>query len=401
MGKWIDVTPEKWYFNDVEEIMGITVNDVPLYSSIKYNAFVENKHALDYEFVTTVDKLIEFRLDTVVYPNENNPLIVYVNGLVVACDEIKPNTPEGKTYIKLRRPVSIGSSVRVLYAGEPKFNVMCSDLAGVSIMDTPSLEGNVVRTLGFHETIDYIGDSNNFYQTADGFVYKDHRVRVVPAGISCPICGPVQYPSALLVLDDGYSYLYDPFQGYSSEVVKHLGRQLKRVDSTDQFIHGNEYTINEGRIIVPYELNNEVLEVSILERNNQGIIKTNFKRLRPTSNSIVYNNRFFPDIYTTRAEFFTVMNLLRIAMTYKFTDSEPWRSTKTTSRFTDVQAMLNTGTPWWWENIRDIEEMKLSDGSYLIVGRGDGTLGIEHNITRAEMVVIIDKFRQWLIETFK
>lgn len=399
MSRWVDVTPDKWFYNDIEDLTNLIVDGTPYFAGIDYNMFQDGKQAIDYEFVVTQDKTIEFRIDSVVYPSDSNPIVVYVNDLIVACDEIKPNNPEGQTYIKLRRSVKSGSTVRVKYVGEPKYVIKSCAAEGTPIRSTANASGQVVRTLGFNEVVAYVGDYNNFYKVEDGYMQKDSRARLVPLGVG----GSVQYPSALLLIDEGFSYLYNPYEGYSSEIVKFNGKQLRRVNSTNDFILGEEYCIAEGRIKVPYVLNNEVLDVTILQKNELGIIKSKTIRLRPTSSVIIHQNRFFPDITTSKAEFLTVLNRLRILLTKQFTDSEPWRSNKSTSRFSDVHALVNRGTPWWWVNVRDIEEMKMPDGSYLLNSREpiNSFLGIELNITRAEMVELIDKFRIWFIESFK
>lgn len=414
--KWLDVTPDKWFYRDINELTDIIVkvkqlnnngevveSEQNFYSGIAYNDFISGKEAVDYEFIAT-NKQIEFRIPSVVNPTSNNPLVVYVNGINVAIDKITPNSPSGKTYIKLTRPLREGSVVRAVYSGEPKMSVF------IGKDNTPvlfSIESSlIVDYLMRGDHVNLVSESGNYYQVSyprhkNVFIEKTDAVRIAPAVIT----GNPTYPYANLTFDSGYSYLYDPYEGYTSEVVKCNGRQLMRVESQNDLGFPDRYYIDtqNNRIYVSYELNKETIEANFLERNLSGIIKIKYLILKPSSNYVKYINRFFPDVFTTRAELIKCIDMMRMYFIEKYTDSEPYMSTKTTSRFADVNAILQASVnpPWWWNYVRNIEDLKFKNGAYLLTGVGRGNLGIDLRVTRAEAVALMDKFRMWFIEVFK
>jgi hypothetical protein len=87
---------------------------------------------------------------------------------------------------------------------------------------------------------------------------------------------------------------------------------------------------------------------------------------------------------------------------YRYSDSEPPRSAKTTSKYVDVQSAITTvNIPYWWEHFRDLEDMRCPDGSYLFNGEGHNKFGIDSPITRAEVAVLVNRFRKIMVEAFK
>jgi hypothetical protein len=404
MNKFIDVTADKWYYRDIEELMEVRFDGKPFFSGIHYNIFGEGMEAVDEDIVINTHGQHEVFINTAVHPTEANPLVVFVDGIVTAIDEIVPDDTAGRTYIKLKRGVAAGSVVRVFYAGEPELKVACVG-ESTPIRATASDSGSIIRTMDNGEKIKYLAIEGNWFKVEDsvtlsiGYVKIDRNARLTPAGIDWT---GVSYPSAALIIDSGYSYVYDPFEGLSAEDVRFNGKQLRRVSTTNDLEFEDDYCIVDNRLYTNFELNNQVLEVLILQKNSQGLIKRKWQKLRVQSPKIVHRNRFFPDLMTSRTEMISTLNNLRLHMTRRFSDSEPWRSSKTTSRFDDVQAKLDTGTtPWWWQHVRDFEDMVMPDGSYLIEGVNKTTLGIDVNITRGEMAALLDKMRIWLVEALK
>jgi hypothetical protein len=118
---------------------------------------------------------------------------------------------------------------------------------------------------------------------------------------------------------------------------------------------------------------------------------------------------FFPDAKMTRAEFFTLLNNLRMYLIRKFSIVDPYRNDDPnyTSIYLDVSTavsaeMASTGQyPWWWQHIRDMEVLKLSNGTRVIAPRPGNVLALEGDISRGELVTVLDNFRVWFIEAFK
>jgi len=401
---FIDVTADKWYFRDISELMDIIIDGTPFYSSFKYNVFKEGKAAIDVDIVANVQGQYEFYVDGLINPTGDTPLTVFVDDIATVVDEVVPDEASNKTYIKLGRGVGVGSVVRVFYAGEPEIEVVALSNA-VDIKTSPSELSTTARTLSYMDRVSYRGVEGNWFKVYDnvtssnGYVKVDRYARTTPAVVN-PI--GVEYPFASLIIDDGYFYVYDLFEGLSTEVVRFNGRQLRRVDSINAISLDDDYCISSGKIYTNYNLNGKLLEVSFLIQNSQGILKNKYQKLRVRSSKVVYNNYFFPDLLTSKAEAITTLNKLRIYILKRFTDTEPWRSTKNTSRFPDVQFKLDSGsTPWWWEHVRDFEDMIMPDGKYLLDGVTQSELGADSNVTRAEMAALIDKTRIWLLEALK
>jgi hypothetical protein len=393
MSNFIDVTPDKWFYIDVAEVTKLTVDNVPFFSSIKYNQFVPGEEALDMYFVAEASGMTNFYLPKIVAPSLQNFLTVTVNNILANIDLIEPIPANNQTLVRLTRGVHMGSQVRFFHSGTPLF-VLFATSTNTIIVDAPG--GNIVRTLAFGEQVPYIETVNNFYRTTDGYIISDQRVKLSVA----PIATGAVYPSIDIAafLDPGYLYLYDPFEGYSTEIVRMSGKQLRRVNSTSDFVTGEEYTMDGTVLKVPYDLNNVLLDATFLEKNDFGMIKTAYvSGLRPSSESVLYNNKFFPDLRTTRAEFLTILDKMILSIFEGSTDDfQNYRRAVGISRFSDV----NTAA-WYWQFIRDIEGLVDSKGKYILAGFPDGTLRPDQPLTRAEMATIIDKVIDWLIEALR
>ncbi len=404
MSKFIDATADKWFYRDIEELMNVFVDGSTFYSGIPYNIFAEGKPCIDYEVVNTKNGEHEFYIPGTITPNEANPLVVYIDGIQSAIDDIE-NQADGTTYVKLTRAVANGSIVRLFYAGEPSYVVYCcADEA--TVYSTMSTGGSVLGIMSHGDTAPYMDrpDSGNWFKISygggEGYVERG-ITRMTSSGTDYT---GVDYPSSQIIIDTDYWYEYDPFNGITPEVVKCNGRQLQRVaNQTGLTYDGLEYCIIDDYIYVNYTLNNEILEVVVLEKNTLGVQKPKYQKLRVRSDKIIYNNRFFPDILASKVEMLISIDHLRKNLLARYTDSSVDGVLLTTSRFTDIQAELDAdpgNPPWWWKYICPLEQLKLPDGEYLLQG-DDGELKIDMPITRAEMAYLIDKFRIWVIEAFK
>ncbi len=66
------------------------------------------------------------------------------------------------------------------------------------------------------------------------------------------------------------------------------------------------------------------------------------------------------------------------------------------SRFTDISS-----SAWYFWSVMEIEMETFGDGDYLIVGVGNDRLDPNKKLSRAETVVLLNRFRKWAIERFK
>ena len=360
--RFFDVLPNYWYYNDVVELEDIILdNDKQFISGFPFNNFVVGKEAVDI-IVNVTQSGVEIVLDIVIRDTTDNRATVYVDGFITSA-KITPDSPvAGKTKVSLTRPISQGQTVRIIQQGVPMVD---------SGTGRPSANGQK----------------------------------------------PFSYPHFDVITDSNLMYASDITQTFWSERALYNGAELRRVEYSDS-IHTNktffsndyEYTVSpDGILYAPFNLNNEVIEIKYSYIDiSTGVIGTDgYTKLRATlgiDESLVYFG-FFPNAKITRSEFFAILNNLRLYLTRKYSVGEPYRSTKTTSRFSDVQSQLSTN-PWWWVHIRDLEELKLpkqinGKDDYLINGRPDGTLDYNALVNRAEIITLIDKFRQWFIEAFK
>ncbi len=275
MSKFIDVIPYHWAFNDIEEMYYQKIPDgTYFFSGIPYNIFEIGKRPVDIEIPVSVSGQSEFVIDGYINPTSDNPFLAYVDGIEVGYDEVVPDKPSiGKSFIKLKRGVRIGSTVRFYSAGVPAM-----------------IENDIMKR---------------------------------PVGVDSNISTSLPY--AQIPLDDLFSYLYDPLNALTVEVAKWNGRQLRRVNLSDEIKFEDDYSIINNRLYTHYYLNNALVEVIYLTQKD-GIIKSNYTILKPHSDSIIYTNRFFPDTIMSRAEAITIVNKIRITMCMKYTDSTAWRS---------------------------------------------------------------------------
>lgn len=84
---------------------------------------------------------------------------------------------------------------------------------------------------------------------------------------------------------------------------------------------------------------------------------------------MVYTNRFFPAVYTTRLQTLLFLDRLTVHLLLTYSSKrkvEEVLSDKeyTDSAFKDIREL--NAEPWWWKYIRNLEDLRLSDGTYLL-----------------------------------
>lgn len=404
MSKFVDVQPYHWFYNQVEDIADLALRDGRKFLyGIYYNAFQEGKQAVDFTYAEKTahsEKVVDFIVSTA----DDNPLLAFVDGISVAIDDVTPNTTNGSTYIKYRRMIPANATVRLIYGGEPQLAVrVIGDSA--SMRPSPDIS-TFKRTVYFDEWYDLISSDGVWFKVKDGidegYIYSDDNVTIQPSPIKVIGGSTIKFPSADLNITGDFQYVYNPFYERHWEDISSNGQQLKRVENSSLIKESNEYAIENGKIYVHYNLNNSTVEGTVLT-TYQGVTKPKYIKLRPYSDNILYQNRFFPDIEIPRVDFISLLNRLRINFYEKFSDSSAPKSTRTTSRFADVQAELDKpgDPPWWWEDFRDLESLQFPGGGYLFNGVGNNNFGIHKTITRAECAAILNRFRKLMVEAFK
>ena len=276
MGKFIDVTPDKWYYNEIVEASDTTLeDDEPLIVGIPYNIFEDGKPFVYKEFKASAGQK-EFLLNEKVVPSKDNPLFIYINGV--------------QTVYKSVEAVDGGTKI-ILYTGAVQD----------AIVSIASYGKPVVNEFGRPTQSD---------------------------------SGQVRYPSIRL---KGYSnYYYSPFYRNKRENVSAFGRQLRRANiSTEEwdadptkrqevlrkyigYSNDTYFIAPDGILHVPYNLNGVTCTVSYL--TDEGYIKVNTEYVVPTTQVVLHLDRVFPTAFITRAEAFVVIDRLRHTFYSRFSD---------------------------------------------------------------------------------
>jgi len=278
MSRFLDVTSDKWYYNEIVEASNIILEDGdPLIVGIPYNVFQEGKPYIYQEFKATAGQK-EFLLNKAITPSNDNPLFVYVNGV--------------QTVYKSVEPSGTGTKV-TLYTGVPANAVVAFASYGV-----PQL---------------------------------DEYGRPFTTGIP-----NAKYPS--VKLQGASNYYYNQFYRGKRETVSAFGKYLKRASITfeewnanpskrskllQKYIgyNDNVYFIDpEGTLYVPYNLNGVTCKVTYF--TYEGYVKVNTQEVVPVSDNVLHLNRVFPDAYITRAEAFVLIDRLRRTLYSRFSDTK-------------------------------------------------------------------------------
>lgn len=279
MNRWVDVTERDWFFTEVTEASSIVLEDgEPLVSSLMYNRFMSDAPYL-YQETIGVEGQKVFTLTHKITPTAANPLYVFVEGVQTVYKSVTNNGLD-KTDVELYVSPRPGAVVSFSIVGKP--------------------------------VVDRFGKPG--------------------------IAGNPQYPSHYL--DYGDTYYYEPFSRQYNEYLYAYGRPLRRISvpdaqwdvSTGQGLAamyiGNQtdaYIVSPSRfggcIYLPYNLNGVTCRFTYNSMED-GIIKMRGGNFKSTVDTVLYNNRFFPNAYITRAEAFTLIDRLRRTFYSRFTDKD-------------------------------------------------------------------------------
>ena len=317
MSRFLDVTSNKWYYNEIVEASNILLEDgKPLIEGIPYNVFESEKPYVYQEFKATAGQT-EFTLNKAITPSPDNPLFVYVGGVQTVYKDISTD----------------GSTTKVtLYQGVPENTIVAFASYGVPKVDEFGRPSQA--------------NSAN-----------------------------VSYPNKRL---SGYAnYYYNPFYRDKREYVSAFGKYLRRANITQEEwdvdptrrqevlrkhigYNSDVYFIApDGVLHVPYNMNGVTCKVTYLTNEN-GYIKVNTEEVTPTTETVLHLNRVFPDAYITRAEAFVLIDRLRRTFYSRFSD------TKAATHKLDITVEAYEGqrafsVPGWYEVGKNDLEVYLND----------------------------------------
>ena len=110
MSRFLDVTSNKWYYNEIVEASNILLEDgKPLIEGIPYNVFEEGKPYIYREFKATAGQK-EFTLNKEVTPSNDSPLFVYIDGVQTVYKNVEAGG--GSTKVTLYSGVPRGATGR-------------------------------------------------------------------------------------------------------------------------------------------------------------------------------------------------------------------------------------------------------------------------------------------------
>lgn len=275
MSKWIDVTPEKWYYNEMVEASNIYLEDgEPLITGIPYNVFEDGSPYI-YREIKATGGQTSFQLDVKVVPTNDNPLYVYIDGIQTVYKTVNNNGVN--TTVELFQGVREGGTVSFASYGKPKINSF----------GRPTSTGNTIYpNYTLTKAGNYVRNTSNsqYYEYVYAFGKQLKRAAI-------------------------------PEVEWNSETNKQkVLRKYLRYE-TDIY-----YISPDGVIHLPYSLNG--VSCKVVYATNEGFIKKNTEDFVPQSNSVVQVDRAFPRAWMTRAEGFVLLNRLRMTFYGRYTDHE-------------------------------------------------------------------------------
>ncbi|QNR70422.1 hypothetical protein IAQ67_29150 (plasmid) [Paenibacillus peoriae] len=345
MNRWIDIQPYAWYYRDVLEASRTVLDPISgetLFKGIPYNGFKTGQQRLVQSYVSKEDQT-EFAFPGYV-PSDDNPVIAYVEGVPTYVDA-------DKDVVYMPNPLSAGLQVVLMAGGEP-------DMKADGCRNAPYL-----KTVGI-------------------------------------------YPSAKLAHAPGYVYNVN----YKlNEMATALGRRLRRVDldlSYGQTIQEamqeqvkyktNTFTIKGGVLYTSYDLHNVPVTVEYNYKKASGGLYHTKETVTPTSGIVEYNDRFFPDVVTTKAEFMLVLQRMRINLYNRFTDREYEVMPNNERGIKDI------GYGYYYaDDVLDLLNEKYLDGCYVFPLYEDNTFNPEGCLRRSEAAVYLHRFIEWVLERFR
>jgi len=345
--RWIDVSPYDWYYRDVLDAarlyLSVDQSDTEtLFNSIPYNKFVAGKERIVRSYISTENQ-IEFPLPGYV-PSDDNPVYCYVDGVPVNVE-----TDVDKVY--LPNPISAGLQVVVMAMGVPYYETDTCRKAPVLVQAGIYPSAELAHKSKYTFDINY---SLNEIATAMG--QKLRRIEL---------------------------------ERYPGETVQEAMRRQVGYDR-------NVFTIVDGVLYTSYEYWNIPVTVQYNYKGANDQILHTAETVIPTSEVVVWNDRFFPKVNLMRGEFMVLLQRMRLNLYRRFTDREYVPYAVNERNIPDIP-----DGQWWTEDLMDILHEKYLDGCYVFPLYADGTFNPSGCITRAEAVTYLHRFIEWALERFR
>lgn len=345
MNNWIDTQPYDWYYRDILEATRIVLDPVSgetLLKGIPYNGFKVGQERLTQSYISTEDQT-EFAFTGYV-PSDDNPVIAYVEGVPTYVDADTDT-------VYMPNPLSAGLEVVLIAGGIP-------DMKADGCRDAPYL-----KTVGI-------------------------------------------YPSVNLAHKPGYVYNVN----YKlNEVATALGRKLRRIDLDRSYsisvqaamkeqvgYQKNTFTIEGGVLYTSYDLANVPVSVEYNYKKSSGGLYHTKETVIPESAVVEYNDRFFPKVVMTKAEFMLVLQRMRINIYNRFTDRVYEVRANNERGITDISYDY-----YYADDVLDILNEKYLDGCYVFPLYEDNTFNPEGCLRRSEAAVYLHRLIEWAMERFR
>lgn len=355
MKRWVDVDPTKWFYRSILDSDRIKANldaEGGIINSNTYNSFEEGYERKVHTFVSKENQM-EFACPGY-KPHVNNLVYVYIDGVMTA----PASTEVDKVFIA--NPISSGVNVVIVVAGVPK--KVQRGVNGCSLAHAMSCSNYTNPHAELEEKDNYtadVGFSLNEYVYAMGKSLK--RI----------------------------------------QVNKLTGESPARAAYRVMGLRKDCFTIIDGYVFVSMEYNDIPILVNYNYVNDKGqIINRVAEKVTPHSACPAYNDRFNPNYYMMRYEFYTIINRLRENLYRRYTDSDFTNTNINVLTRTVHDSSDFIGT-WYAEPVLNILEEKFLDGCYVMPLYEDGTFRPTECITRAEMVVALNRYMEWALERFK
>ncbi|MEC0629797.1 hypothetical protein P8860_10805 [Bacillus spizizenii] len=354
--KWLDVSPKDWFYRSVLEADKIFIDskrEETLFTPKRYNKFVTGKSRKVYNFTTTGGQT-KFHIKGY-KPDSRETVVVYVDGV-----PYNPTKLE-KDYVHVGFPMAGNKQVSICLSG-------------------------VVQ---MHQ-----GD------------HTPKNCQTYPLTSTCSLA----YPSKKLEMSK--KYVFD--LRYSlNEVAVCMSKKLTRVNvdkaegesiqaALTRSIGDKDdcFTIIDGVLYVSYNLNQFPIYVNYNYKSGAVVKNRQKEKVVPSSKCVMNNDRFFPNITVSRAEFFVILQRMRNSLYGKYTDRgyHPNSVDKTERHISDRKKIVGK---WYSEDVLNILDEKFNDGCYVFPLYEDNSFQPEVCVTKAEAVVYLHRFSEWALERFR
>ncbi|GAA0376725.1 S-layer homology domain-containing protein [Bacillus horti] len=364
--RWIDINPRQWFYRSILESQQVFLDadkERTLFNGHTYNMFEDEKERR-VEVIISDEGQKEFEIQGF-KPDPRMEVLIYIDGVVVFPSKLEDD------YVHLPNPIAGNKEVVIIISGVPRLTKYPCDPNA-----TDCSNGNC---------------------------------REVPLSSGCQ----PQYPSVNLRQRGSYSFNINYLR---NEVAISLGKTLKRVnvellpgESTQNALERvlgfkqDVFTVINGVLYVSYHLNQVPVRINYnyIDHNDGGIVKyTAGERVIPTSNCVLYNDRFFPDVKLTRAEFLSLIQRMRENFYNRYTDRGYVKVNKSlTQRY--IRDRSEIVGRWYDEDVLSSLDEKYLDGCYVFPLYEDDSFNPQACITRAEVIVYLHRFIEWSLERFR